>query len=103
MKNGEPRSAAWIKRHMAKYQVDKDSTYTCMLLVSEVHVPREAVNAWTDAQCMLAEDWAFAVHLSASDNNNRVPAMPEFLNQYRKVTSKTTFNPAEGWPFPKGN
>lgn len=88
MKNGDPRSANWIKRNLPRYlrEMKRDDEATRDLLSLVLHkkeLPLEVVAGWTDEQRLLAEDWAGAVHLSASDNNNRVPAMPEFLNQYR--------------------
>lgn len=83
MKNGDPRSPAWVKRKLRDFTRDNEATYACLLLVSGELVgttPQpEEISHWTDEQCLLAEDWALAVHYRASDNNNRVPAVPEHL------------------------
>ena len=84
MKNGDPRSPAWIARHLKRFQRDNQVTCDMLELVSlRTEVSLEEITGWTDAQCLLAEDWAWAVHLSASDNNNRVPAVPDHLKERR--------------------
>lgn len=86
MKNGDPRSAAWIARRLKKWQRDNDTVETSMLLVDLNPTPTiEEIAAWSDEECLLAEDWAFAVHFSASDNKNRVPAVPPHLVERRKL------------------
>jgi hypothetical protein len=65
----------------------RDDMRTHLLtLLTHVHVPAEDIPAWTDEQCRLAEQWAGAVHLHASDNDDVVvPPMPTFLMQYDDV------------------
>ena len=51
-----------------------------LLLLVEVECSTDAIKSWTDQQCQLAEDWASAVHLMASDNDDvEVPPRPAFL------------------------
>ena len=84
MKNGEARSQAWIARTLRDWARDNEVTETLLLLVCHTKPPTLVeIARWTDVQCLLADDWARAVHYSASDNNNRVPAMPVFLQAYR--------------------
>jgi hypothetical protein len=63
---------------------DNDAVQSILLLVDLREIPLTAIQGWTDEQCLLATDWAGSVHLNASDNLSRVPAMPEFLKAYRK-------------------
>jgi len=83
MKNGEPRSAQWIALRMKTFVRDNRNIETLTMLVDLKPVPMEVIESWTDEQCMLATDWIGAVHFSASDNNNRVPACPDFLQEFR--------------------
>lgn len=46
----------------------------------------DAVSSWSDTMVRMAEDWAGAVHLKASDNDDvLVPEKPSFLDQYESV------------------
>lgn len=84
MKNGDKRSQEWIARQLRSWKRDNEVTETLMLLVCHTKPPTLAeIKRWTDVQCLLADDWARSVHYSASDNNNRVPAMPAFLQAHR--------------------
>lgn len=47
-------------------------------------VPKRVIRKWTPQQVELAEKWAGAVHLRASDNIVRVPPMPKFLKPFLK-------------------
>lgn len=84
MRNGQRRSAQWIKRQMRSFTRD-DAATECVMLLVDVRPPvtRNEIERWSDEQVLLAEDWAFAVHYSASDNNNRVPALPAHLKERR--------------------
>lgn len=56
---------------------------TALLLTHLKEVPLVVIESWTHAQRTAAADWAAAVHLSASDNDDvAVPPMPEFLKPY---------------------
>lgn len=56
---------------------DEYRTYCVLLLVSGYNVSQEAVASWSDEECKLAEEWAGAKHLKASDNNDVVvPKIP---------------------------
>jgi hypothetical protein len=85
MKNGDARSPTWIARAMKEYRRDNERVQTALMLVSIDPTPSlDEIRSWSKDQCLLAEDWAFNHHLSASDNNNRVPACPEFLKPYQR-------------------
>lgn len=84
----EPRSEKWIKRNLPSYQKDnefREPEHLQSLLAMVIHdalVPLEMIASWTPTQRLLADDWAYNVHLRASDNINRVPAKPDFLKEY---------------------
>jgi hypothetical protein len=51
-----------------------------ILLLVDVDVPVETIMGWTCQQRDLAEDWAAAQHLVASDNDDiEIPPKPDFL------------------------
>lgn len=57
------------------------------------------VEQWTDEQCKAAEDWAFALHFQASDNDVEVPPIPphvEALQRFDpwKADADAQMNPA---------
>jgi hypothetical protein len=55
-------------------------TESCLLLVSDTAAPIELIATWTDKQCKEAEEWAVALHLNASDNDDVVvPQRPDFI------------------------
>jgi hypothetical protein len=89
MKNGEPRSAAWIARWLPGYIRENRSRSAAdmqdllSLVLHEALPPIATIEAWTPEQRLLADDWAINVHHNASDNANRVPAKPAFLESYR--------------------
>lgn len=89
MKNGAPRSAEWLKRNLPSYikenrqRTPEDIQSLLALVIHEELVPLEVIAAWTPEQRLLADDWAINVHVRASDNINRVPAKPAFLEAYR--------------------
>lgn len=84
MKNHEPRSAKWIARELKSFKRNHEVTQTLLTLVDVAPIPSiMEIETWTDEQCLLADDWARCCHFSASDNNNRVPAIPEHLKLYR--------------------
>jgi len=86
MKNGDPRSREWIKRQLKSYTRDNESVEASLLLVDLDPQPTLAeISTWSTEQCLLAQDWACLVHVRASDNINRVPAMPEHLKPYRRT------------------
>lgn len=70
----------------AEWQRDNDNTFNVLCLTADgAEVPREAIDAWTDGQCRVAEAWAGAVHLFASDNDDViVPPMPDHVAKYVK-------------------
>lgn len=71
----EPAEVRWVR--------DEETTYATLMLVSGHDVPREALSAWTDEECRQAEDWAFSVHLHASDNDDvEVPPRPACVAAY---------------------
>lgn len=85
MKNGDKRSSAWIQRALQDWTRDNEVTQTRLMLISIAPIPSlDEIQTWTDSQCLLSDDWAFAEHLRASDNLNRVPAVPEHLVPYQR-------------------
>lgn len=54
------------------------------LTLADVWVPMEVIKQWSIVQVLEATYWAGKEYLKASDNNVRVPSMPEFLREYRK-------------------
>ncbi len=52
-----------------------------------MEVPVEKVKGWTEDQMKAAFEWAWKLHLQASDNIVRVPPMPEFLKVFEKGES----------------
>lgn len=71
---GEPSPPAW--------QRDNEVTRDVLELAS-VEVPAETIATWSDAECMAAEEWAGAVHLKASDNDDVVvPPTPAHVAPY---------------------
>lgn len=65
------------------YKRDDMAVHLALLLTSLDDVPVEEIAKWTDEQCQQAEEWAHAVHLHASDNDEViVPPKPECLNKY---------------------
>lgn len=88
MRNGDRRSAKWIKRHLPAYVKDNaartpEDIQTLLSLVLRMEVPLFVIAGWSPEERLLADDWAQNVHWSASDNSNRVPAKPAFLQPYR--------------------
>ncbi len=60
---------------------DDDATFNTLLLTT-VDVSMATIATWTDEQAKLAEEWACAVHFSASDNDDVVvPPRPSFLDE----------------------
>jgi hypothetical protein len=63
---------------------DDRATFFSLCLAGGHDVPESAILGWSDEQCMQAEDWARAVHLHASDNDDvQVPAMPAHVAVYQ--------------------
>lgn len=93
MKNGEPRSEKWIARHLPAYIKDnedrKPENIRDMLSMVSHDVPPEVIKGWTDEQRLLADDWALNQHYRVSDNINRVPARPDFLQPYERTYHDT--------------
>ncbi|MEO8101919.1 MAG: hypothetical protein ABI790_05300 [Betaproteobacteria bacterium] len=83
MKNGDPRSPGWIALRMKTFVRSNRNVELLTMLVDLQPISMAVIESWTDEQCMLATDWIGAEHFSASDNNNRVPACPDFLQAYR--------------------
>lgn len=78
MKAGDPRSEAWVKRHLRGFERDDPITVDLLGLVG-IEVTREQVALWTDTEVLLAEDYAAQAYLQASDHVVRVPALPAHL------------------------
>ena len=56
---------------------DDKQTYYVLLLIGGHEVTQEAVASWSDEDCQLAENWAMATHLQASDNDDiEIPPVP---------------------------
>lgn len=90
MKNGDPRSPAWIARRLKTWKRDDETVETWMLIVGLDRTPSLAeIAEWSDEQCLLAEDWALATHLRASDNLVRVPAVPAHLQTFLTAAATT--------------
>ena len=56
-----------------------------LLLLASVNVPLADVTSWGMEQREVANEWAAACHLQASDNDIEVPPKPSFLNFYKDV------------------
>lgn len=82
MKNGDERSAKWIARHLRGFQRDNERLLIISQLIEMADIPVAVIEKWSDADCLLAEDYISSVHYRASDNNNRVPACPPCLFPY---------------------
>lgn len=77
----ELRGSGWDQP--PRWTREDDGTFLTLLLVGGHDVPREAIADWTDAECQAAEDWAYAVHLHASDNDDvYVPPMPACVQAF---------------------
>jgi hypothetical protein len=62
--------------------LDDDALKDLLCLV-DVDVPLEVVRGWSPLDRALVEEWASAVHLSASDNDDvKVPAMPQCVKDF---------------------
>jgi hypothetical protein len=62
---------------------DEGVTVSILSLVG-VTVDEAVVAGWNAEQRLQAVDWAGAIHLQASDNDDvEVPEMPEFLEEYQ--------------------
>ena len=62
---------------------DDTATFNALLLVGGHDVPFEAIDSWTDWQCMQAEQWAMATHLRTSDHDDvEVPDMPAHVRAF---------------------
>ena len=55
----------------------------------DVDAPLADMRAWPEDDLELAEEWAIAVHLRASDNRVRIPHKPAFLDAYAPVSAFT--------------
>jgi dUTP pyrophosphatase len=75
---------------MVQYERDDESIQCALLLVGEVkEVPLDVIATWTLEQCIQAHDWALAVHMKASDNDDVVvPPRPAFLDAYEMDTDE---------------
>lgn len=65
---------------------DNQATYDILQLIHQGEdIPLSTIEGWTDEQCKQAEDYAGAVHLKASDNDDVVvPPIPEHLKVARQ-------------------
>lgn len=75
------------------WERDNDLTYRLLSLTGEgCLVPMEAIEKWTDTQCMEAEQWAGATHLHASDNDDiQVPTIPAHVKEWDTPGRRTEF------------
>jgi dUTP pyrophosphatase len=75
---------------MVQYERDDESIQCALLLVGEVkEVPLDVIATWTLEQCIQAHDWALAVHMKASDNDDVVvPPRPAFLDAYEMTADE---------------
>jgi len=71
----------WIT---GRWRRDDMCTHSLLGLTGEGElVPLEAIRKWTNAQCREAEQWAGAVHLQASDNDDvSVPPCPAHVKEH---------------------
>jgi murein endopeptidase len=63
---------------------DNARTVDAMLLIDERdtgEATEERVAGWTDDECRAVEDYCYAVHYAASDNDVEVPPRPEVLSR----------------------
>lgn len=66
------------------HEVRAEAVQDLLALVSVI-APIATVESWTDAQILETENWAMAVHLRASDNDDvEVPPEPEFVKQLER-------------------
>lgn len=61
------------------------ATLAVFLEMAGKHADQDVCAKWTSRQRIQAADWAGAVHLRASDNQVRVPPMPDFLEDLADV------------------
>ena len=62
---------------------DEQIVSDILMLANVKDVPLADIHVWTTLERILATNWALRVHLSASDNLNRVPDIPHFLWRYQ--------------------
>lgn len=55
------------------------------LLLGGVETEREALEAWTEIELLIAYDWAIREHLHASDNAVRRRAKPSFVGRMERA------------------
>ncbi|WP_239482857.1 dUTP diphosphatase [Paraburkholderia sp. C35] len=69
---------------MVQYTRDDESIQTALMLVGDIkEVPLDVIATWTLEQCIQVHDWALAVHMQASDNDDVVvPPRPAVLDAY---------------------
>lgn len=68
------------------WQRDNEATYYMLQMIPDTGVLPSDIAAWTDAQCQQVEEWAAAIHLSASDNPDiTIPTMPDFINWEHEI------------------
>lgn len=61
-----------------KMKNNRQELYDMLLLVG-ADTSKEVIREWEQLQCVEAMDWALKAHLSAADNNVKVPPMPKFV------------------------
>jgi hypothetical protein len=52
-----------------------------VLILVGVHIPAAQMERWTHLERVLAYDWAWRLHLRASDNLNHARQKPWFVSQ----------------------
>lgn len=74
---GDVAGGSWVPPELFNepWARSNQRTMTLLYLCGGHSVPASAVEAWSDAECQAAEDWAMRQHLHASDNYDvvRVP------------------------------
>ena len=74
---------ARIQRERVSQETQRDDVATRDILELASHtVPLAVIATWSDETVSLAERWAAATHLRASDNPVVVPPKPDVLNGY---------------------
>jgi hypothetical protein len=79
------------KKKVIEESFDTDQS---LLALASKQLPWVTWNSWSSEQRAQAANWAAATHLRASDNNNRVPPMPEHVKPLPNLTM-------ENRPLPK--
>jgi hypothetical protein len=74
---------------MVQYERDDESIQCALLLTDLKEVPLDVIAGWTLEQCIQVHDWALAVHMNASDNDDVVvPPRPAVLDAYEMTAEE---------------